>query len=346
MAKSLKVLLLPTVIFVLAAISADAALERHMYMDELVFIRLSQNLPNYSTTTEWFEEYPEVKWDIPEYMPQDIWSRAYDKPIWTHPPLASFVVYPLVRLTENIHILRILSVMLLALNLALVSLLLARRAGYVLLIAFFVPFLSAGLFAGSYWFYYEPFMLTLFLLTLVLQEFNRGGNLKFVTASAMVLSKLPAVLYLLPLALKDKRFALCSLVLLPYLASTWLTTGNPFYLIEHWTWQRLYYAQPHVVNFVIPNALSLIAWWGLVPYAILTVPGAIYILLKRRDEYHLLLFWLVTLTLGFGHAFITYQLFPIIYSGMLMSFFTIQLFVETLRREVELSWGWYALKRR
>jgi hypothetical protein len=74
-----------------------------IWMDEYVFYRLSSELPDYSSTTDWFyEDRPEimnasVDWTAMGFDYDAALRLTYDTPIFHHTPLPTILVWPIVK---------------------------------------------------------------------------------------------------------------------------------------------------------------------------------------------------------------------------------------------------------
>jgi hypothetical protein len=100
--KLLFVLFILPFLFILQVIIGES-LHYPMWMDEYVFYRLSLQLPNYSTITDWFyNDRPELMnwsndWESLGFDYGEALSQVYDTPVYPHTPLAPIIVSPLVR---------------------------------------------------------------------------------------------------------------------------------------------------------------------------------------------------------------------------------------------------------
>lgn len=74
-----------------------------MWMDEYVFYRLSSQLPDYSSTADWFyNDRPEVMnssmdWESMGFNYEGALRLTYDTPVFHHTPLATILVWPIVK---------------------------------------------------------------------------------------------------------------------------------------------------------------------------------------------------------------------------------------------------------
>ena len=100
--KILFVLFIIPFLFVFQVIIGES-LHYPMWMDEYVFYKLSLNLPDYSSTTDWFyKDRPSLMnwssdWASLGFDYAKALSVNYDDPVYTHTPLAPIIVYPIVK---------------------------------------------------------------------------------------------------------------------------------------------------------------------------------------------------------------------------------------------------------
>jgi len=329
--------ILVVALFVLLAyflVGSNITSDRTTFADEYVFAKLSQNLPDYSTNAAWIPE--RFLMEPPAWWPEGVYENAYSTPIWVHPPLANILARPLLRVLDPIEDIKTLRFVPLVFYLAVVALfvdIIRRRWGLAASAISLLPLLLCShLIYGGLWFYNDPFMWMLFALSLWLIEVKPNSKWKYLTMTALVLTKLNAVILLVPLALayffksgyKKAAFTLLpALALAPYLIWTWTATGDILYLWHHWQTMRVI-GSGNLVNEVLPNLNAWFVDWGLYPFLILTVPGFCYAC-SQRQYLPFALFYLITLAFGFGWGFIEYHVFAIMLSGMFMAAATFNL---------------------
>jgi hypothetical protein len=181
-----------------------------MWMDEYVFYKLSSNLPNYSSTSQWFFQdrpdmlNPTIDWK--NIDKQSTFALVYDTAIYPHTPLAPILVYPFVK-TLNIladhniipHIesqpgittetlengqakvetmtwmLRIIPMLLFLFTLWLIFKIMYKKVGRDAYL-FSLP-VAAGMMMlqGSFLFYWDVFMMFFFVLTMYIMEVQNGN---------------------------------------------------------------------------------------------------------------------------------------------------------------------------
>ncbi len=287
-----------------------------IHMDEYFFIRVSKQLPAMATTADWVrKDKPELLETFSAYPERfdDRLALSYDQPIRAHPPAPAMVAYPLVKLTDNIALLRMLSIAIVGVIGYVIYRLLKRRVGYRLaLTGMLIPLFSFNLLGGLVWFYRDSFMFLFFFLTWYFIEV-KPSKWRWLTAILLVNSKFGiGLLLLLPLLFRDRKLAYASLSILPFWLGTVAVTGNPFYLLEQWQVQGSIMSY-HVSQVVLPNFWNLAITWGLIPYALLTLPCLKLI----RREPAIVSFYLIILVYAFGTGWTEYLVASIIYSGVL-----------------------------
>lgn len=298
-----------------------------IWMDEYLFYRLSDGLPGYSVSPDWFyKDFPET---VNENDPRGaegfrkVIETVYNTPVYSHTPLATILVYPIVKLaTDNPRLdmtetrtLRIIPILLSTITFALIYVLLKRRIGRYALLTFIPILLSCQLLAGAMFFYWDVFMAFFFVLTLFLMEMpNAPKWAKYVTACCLVNTKMfLGPLFLVPLIIKEKKLILCTFSLLPFWLYTLYITGDPIY------WYHYYLLHTSVWNaswsiWVIPNLGSTILGWNFITYLVLTI-GCL-VLVKKYPVY--IAFYVLTIAYGVGIGFGLNHMSHILYSGALV----------------------------
>ncbi len=306
----------------------NAAFTNKEMNDEYVFYRLSRQLPDMQTSVDWlFVDRPDLV-----LGDRQLNIQLYDIPIALHPPLANYLVWPFAQLTDSIQILRLIPIILSLVTLWLTYLIVKRRLGNSLLtllvlspILLFKEVLAAG---GTY-FYYEAFMVFFLVLTIYLSD--KGSKWRYLSAAAMVLSKMPGVLFLIPLVIKERnwKMLLPGIVLLPYYVATVVITGDPLYLLSHWLDMKVD-TEYYFVTGVLPNIGQLILRSCLIQFGMILIPS-IYFALKQTAETKQT--WLVVLLglsvlLGIGWSFVFYQMFSMIFVTLMLFSYTVEFLRE------------------
>ena len=285
--------------------------------DSYIFTRLSRELPSYSTSSDWIRvDRPDLYWQE-AYIPDRIFEDAYETPIWVHPPLANILAWPFVQLIENERLLKIIPVFLLLISLYLIYLALRKKekTSWHLLVYFApIPLMTVALYGVPY-FYHDTFMVL--FLTLSMYLISRKSKWKYLAAAMMVLTKTPAIIFLLPLALWDRnwKMMLPGLAIIPYLGITWAVTGNPLYILDHWITMSTY-IKLHYEAFISQNIPNIIIYSGI--YIYLPILGySIWKCWKLRDYYYAPVLGILSLVVA-SWAFIPYQMTPMLISLPIM----------------------------
>lgn len=319
-----------------------------IWMDEYYFYRLSQELPEYGTSVDWiYEDKPELL--IPsstlEGRTREYYATIYDTPIYTHTPLPTILVWPLVKLTDNLaekgiisgleidrlsedpsdastfivsdqtKILRIIPILLVIASLLLIYFMLKRRLGIYALLTFLpVILLPSVLLMGAHWFYWDAFMVFFFCLTLVLLDKNPKSKWAYLTSCCMVNTKVfIGVLFLIPLILKNKKMGLTVLSLVPFYIITLVVTGEPFFWITHYLGQSGIH-QGSYTEWVLPQVWELVVNWRLLAVFLLSFGCLFY----TREYPAYVAFYLLSWVYGFGFGLSMCQVSTILYGSGLV----------------------------
>lgn len=208
--------------------------------DELVFIRVTENLPLYASYAVWGspdgETLPvEVYGSIESY-----WEDAWEKDIWIHPPGANYLAYIPVKLFPDY--LRWISWITIAFSLSLVLFVCYRKLkGYYLLLCLLPLFLGVEIWLNGNIFYHDIFL----CLCLTVAIFLRGTKYEkfiYIPLALMVITKIYAIVFLIPFVIENRKTALCSLALIPYFIQSYFVTGSVFYPLDHWLGMNSYMA--------------------------------------------------------------------------------------------------------
>ena len=292
-------------------------------MDEYMFYRLSDGLPSYSTSPDWiYVDNPSV---VLESDPRgaerihEVVIGTYTTPIYSHGPLVPALMWPAVKLfgdgiqisTNGLSALRAISISLSLLTFYLIYLTLKRRVGHVALLFALPVMLASRTLSGAIWVHWDVFMMFFFALTLYLTESQKGPKwLPFLTACMLVNTKLfLGVAFLIPLVFMDRRLILCTLSLIPWWTVAWVTTGDPIYFIHFYLGQVGFHNEIY----------TRLAWWlsvwraDFIMYLVATL-GSI-LLVRKYPTY--ILFYMATLTYGFGTGLGMNHLSSLVYGGAL-----------------------------
>jgi hypothetical protein len=221
-----------------AAILFGMSSKTPMWMDEYEMYRLSNELPNYSSTANFFlVDRPStlalpINGSVDKVLMQALQS-VYNSPIYTHSPLVPILVSPVVKglnwladkgviphieaqkgLTKceivpaevMTQILRIIPIALFLLSLYLIFKMMYKKVGnhaYLMWIPILVGIVN---FEGAFLFYWDIFMMFFLVLTLYIQEVHPDSKWKYVTACCLVNTKMwVGIAFLLPIIIIEIR---------------------------------------------------------------------------------------------------------------------------------------------
>ena len=290
-------------------------------MDEYVFYRLSDGLPNYSTSPDWiYVDNTDVLCPTDPRGSERIHEvviGTYTTPIYPHTPLVPAIMWPAVKLfgdgeyvsAEGVTALRTITIILSLLTFYVLFLVVQRRIGGNALLFAFPVMIASRTLPGAIWIYWEVFMMFFFAITLYLLETHKGPKwLPFVTACVLVNTKLfLGVLFLLPLVLKDKRLILCVLSLIPWWTVAWIVTGDPIYFIHFYLGQVGFHDEIY----------TRLTWWltvwrtDFILFFVVTLGSVL--LIRRYPTF--ILFYIATIVYGFGTGLGMNHLSAILYGG-------------------------------
>jgi len=307
-----------------------------MWQDEYVFYRITQELPNTSTSDTWFwvdnpkTTYNSEAWDD-SIDRHDVFSRIYNTPIYVHSSIWNYVVWPFVKIgdwladrgvikhieddqskdqkAETITIgLRIIPVILFIITMWFAFLIMWKKVGYYAYFYFIPTLASCILLYNVPYFYWDMFMWLLVVLTLYFQEKN--SKWAYVTGCLLVNTKLAiGILLLIPFVIKNRKMIFCVLSLIPFYLATIFVTHDMFWLLTHeggttgaYSWLYSFWD------------ISFIRIFGLPFYALATLP--IFYYFKKYPVYCLLL--LITIGYGWGFGIAPTKMVGMLISGALV----------------------------
>ena len=250
----------------------------------------------------------------------------YQQPLWYYGPLAPLLCWPLTLITSNVQLLRILPMCMSTSSLLLCYLICKREVGG-LAVLFAVPvFATARLWAGTMWFYWDTFLMSFFLLTLYLS----GSKFKYVTAVLLVNAKLFfGTVFLIPLALKNKKILWCLVLFIPWYLVVWVMSGDGLFFLHYLA------AIPGSVM-VYHNSI----WWlehfskDFVLFLVLTAP-CIALIKKYPTQTS---FYLLTIAYSIGAGFGMSHTSTIVFSGALVFPLIAKEVLQLLSKEGKTSW--------
>jgi hypothetical protein len=289
-----------------------------LWQDEYVFYRITQELPNTSTSDTWFwvdnpkTTYNSEQWDS-SIDRHDVFARIYNTPIYVHSPIWNYIAYPFVKFADWLadkgvikHIeedqskvqsaetmtigLRIIPIVLFIITMWFVFLILWRKVDWYAYF-YFIPMLASSVVLTVVpYFYWDMFMWLLVVLTLYFQEKN--SKWAYLTGCLLVNTKIAiGLLLLIPFIIKNKKMVLCALSLIPFYLATVFVTHDIFWIFTHlggttgaYSWLYSFWDN------------SMIRIFGLPFYAICTLP--IFYYFKKYPVYCSLL--IITIIYGWG----------------------------------------------
>lgn len=305
--------------------------------DEAVFIRITEHLPAYKSYDEWWTRDGVTDPDDCDYLPEStFYNDVMDTPIWRHPPLANYLAYPAVKLLmseESIEAidagtvkLRVVAWSMLAFCILSAVYIVRRKdkTGNIMLLTMLPLGAGYALFTqvGSNWFYHDIFMLV-FLVVALLMRKTRYEKYIYVPLALMVGCKITAVLFLIPFIIENRKTALCSLALVPYLMQTYLVTGNPLWIIQHWIMIETAQdatptaATPEMILYlknVLKDAKSL------APFLVIAAIPFVYMIynaIKKRGNWFYPVLFIIACAPTVGWAIRYWEMLPLYYYQML-----------------------------
>ena len=343
------------------AIMLGSSVKMPMIIDEYMFYKLAVNFPDYSSTPDWFfVDRPSVlsqsiDWEDVDNEQRPMFDLVYDTPIYTHTPLPVIIMVPAVKglnliadtgLIPHIEdepgllgrseeevagsraevitiILRMFTILLSGASIWLVYKTMRHKVGvnvwvFALPLAFGLVLISGS----AYLFYWDVFMMFFFILTLYIMEVHPKSKWKYVTACALVNTKMfLGIAFLAPLVVKaikkdwrtSWKMMLPALSILPFYIATVVVTGDPFYIITHYTAQ----APIHNLMYTYFSPLDYLVMMfgqGVIQVLIMTAPILWY--WKKYPEYAL--FWLMAPAYAWGTGLGRTHASTFIYVGIMI----------------------------
>ena len=311
-----------------------------MTRDEYVFYRLTLNLPDYNTDARWLDD--DIAKESGYFDPAADFSNpgvialneaSYTTPVWIHPPAANYIAYPIARLFDNpvsqIKIVHLVCVAIILLTVALFVDIIRRRTNKtVAALSIFPVLISRSLLLNGIMLYHDIFMWFFFALTMWVIECKSNSRWIILLAMITVLTKLNAILLLIPIALflwyKNKKIeykvivpSICAIV--SFLTFQAIVAKDALYIAHHWGGALSNTATGFVANVIFPNIVNYIVSWGLFVYVpLLLVCGFLVIKNRARRHYPFVALGLITMGFAFGWAWLGYQVYPIMYASMFM----------------------------
>jgi len=331
--KGRKLLLMFLLLVLLVAPVTYMTSEAPMWQDEYVFYRITGELPSSAVTIDWFyEDNPKTL--VPsEYFPVDrkeLFHLIYDMPIYSHPTLANYLVYPVVKIvnvlidkgtlpsiesSETLDkaetatvILRLVPTALFLASMMIAFKLVYSRVGALAYLCIVPILFSYYMLSGVGFFYWDAFMWFFFVLTLYLTE--RKSKWAYLTACFLVNTKIViGMLLLIPLIIQNRKMAFAALSILPFYVATTIITGDPLYIVAHLLPQTSQY------SWIMGDwSMTIVKSFGLVYYFLLTLPILFFV--KKYPAY--VAAYVITLLYAFGLGVSVNKMSSLFYVGALV----------------------------
>lgn len=319
-----------------------------MSPDEYIFWKTTVNLPNYNTEASWLTDNEKIAPNYYQPYENKLFQAAYTTPIWIHPLVTNYIAYPIAKAfsnpVEQIKWLRLVCLAIIVVTVTLFMDIIRRKMNqYIAAISIFPMMVGWWLLANGIVFYNDVFMWLLFVLDMWVIERNPKSRWIIPLTLLVVLSKMNAVLLLMPIALllwqKNKRVeykVIVSSVLAigVFFAIQAFVTGDVLYLLHHWSGTLNGFAKNFISQSVLPHLEAYIITWGLYVSVPLIVAGVIVVLKKRLSSYYAYAsFGVITMLYGFAWGFFAYQVYPIMYASMMMMPVVLPLLIDVQANE-------------
>ncbi len=289
-----------------------------------------------------------IEWDRDDMI--KAMTLTYTNPVFPHTPLMPMLMSPIVKglnkLADNgviphiedepgmlpqdpnnsadyinlnqaetiTKILRGIPILLFLVSLVLIFKMMYKKVGNK---AYFFAIPIAGtvrLLTGIYFFYWDAFMMFFFVLTLYLLEMHPNSKWRFLTACMMINTKIfIPFLFLIPLAVKDKKMIWAGFSIVPFWLYTGYATGDLWYLFRHYIDGA--YIHNWVYSLYSPTDFLLLLYSLGIPLMLLmTVP-----LFKYWKKYKVYIAtWIVGMLYAWGAGLGMTQISSSIYLGALI----------------------------
>lgn len=340
------------IVFIALSILTVSSMIGDVYGDEYVFIRITENLPNSSTSADW------LLIDHPELVNLDVSSEkfyhlAYDTKVWVHPLLPNYLMYPLFKVIDPMkaNVARVIPLSLMFISVLLMVDIIRRKFNLTLAGLSVLPFLfSNQLLGGGLWLYYDAFMIMFFILSLWIIYTKPDSKWLYVAITAMLLSKEMGLFYMLPLLIAyyqqtgnikhTASLVLPIMAIIAWVIYTGVISGDILYVWHHWEALK---PTPNIFNMrlTMEYIKFYLINWGLAFYFVITIPGFIFVTIasiKTKNNAYLpfMLFYVIAICCAAGWGLVPYHLHSVLYAGMMMAVLSISLFFKdafALQRE-------------
>lgn len=331
--------------------------------DELVFTRLTMRLPDYQTHAEWWTPNGDIHptdWltenslapdtepshDIRHTDSRTFFDAAYTMPVWWHPPLASYLSWPAVKLLfseEDVRgsfvWLRLIAWLMLAGCIGMTYRLIRKRTNakskwVALAMLPLLPTLLFLTYKGNNWFYPTIFMLLFLTIALTLRESPKYKKYIYIPLALMVASEIYGVVFLLPFIIENRKTAYCALAFMPYWIQAWVGGGSPLYLWHQWQPFALIGTQGTVMIRATLEAfwLRFLSGMEIAKYFLIIISPfliySIYKLARRRMKLLVPLLFVLAASIGLTWGPCAYHMIPFMVLGPLLA-------AECLHKKIE-----------
>jgi len=329
---------------VIAIVMYDCMLlaKQPIFADEYVFLKITNQLPKYDSTSEWLNDTEfSIKADT------EIAQMAYEGKVWGHPPMGNLLVWPLVKIAgdfiNKIWVYRVFYGTMMLLTVWLLADVIRRKFGYLIASFAMLPLLIApSLLQAGIYVYHDMAMCLFLALSIWLIEVKPQSKWKYATATAMVLSKIYAGIFLVPLALlywhKNWKVILCGFGLIPFLTYSWIVTSDPLYIVTHWSAANAWNWETFRV-IVLPSIWDFVYAWGLYIHVPLVI-GGIIAWARRMREVHwaYLVMYGIMVTLALNGGLMGNKTYPIMFGAIFVVVPLVQRILAKIeKKETELA---------
>lgn len=338
-----KIMFILAVVIVMASLGVMFVQMRSQVLagDEAIFIRMTQHLPTYRSYPEWFTREGNIHPDDCDYIPpSDFYQKAYDDPIWHHPPLAHYLAYPFVTMffsnetiaTIDAGIDKLRQVAWAMLSFCIVGALYIVRkvdkTSLVLLLAAIPILTGLELFFqwGNNWFYHDMFMLFFLVIALLMRK-TKYEKYIYIPLSMMVLCKLTGMFFLIPFVIENKKRALCALAIIPFLIQCYFVAGDFFYPITHYinACKFSLHGTIRPIIYGLQNATMIISV-TIVPFLYL-----VWQAIAKRVDWFLPILYVVALMVGLVFGGQEYMMTPLMIVGVIIMGRAASIFISSRR---------------
>jgi hypothetical protein len=302
--------------------------------DEVMFLRVTANLPHYNTYRTWYtidKSDPSITIDT-----KRDYNLYYQVPYWEHPMLDSLITWPLVKLfwhddnakqaTASMPIFRTLAWMMLCGGVLLALSIVRRRtkSNLILFLSSLVLFAAIPFFAawhGDNWWYYDTFMFFAMIVALATIG-TKYERFIYIPLAFMVGSELTGFLLLAPFVIRNPRTALCGLAIMPHFIMAGIVTGNMMYMLDFW-WRVSGVSNADTYSKGYRIWVNIKYGWATLAA---TMPAFIYQVFKKNIFYSLL--FLALLFIGYFWIVAYYHYWGVILIGIVLVGITLSNMIE------------------